>query len=388
MSKGTQTTTLTQALQGTVDEFNALRHATALTFEVRSKDETVQPTDGLPEVVAIQRLISLSQQGPSMRVIWAREVVDHVAAAPTLFPLTAVLLLLDGVEHVVEDVDGTRSNAAFAPARRKIYNYLPSTDLFADRQALLCADTRGHGRPPSLYFADTGQLLARADFDSLISQMVSAQTAVNVSSTRAFIFRQTVSTIVAELFENTELHGRAAMDGTPIRKSGIRGIIFHRIPAQASGPARQTGSAGSAKDMLEISVFDAGLGFYGSYTRQPLEDKVPLEDEWTVVHQCMERHFEDDVAAVGPSHRGMGLYEVLRGLKDLGGMIEVRTGRVYGYRTFMRGEPKLLLEAQASQSRPGMPKPRLLDKTRQFVTVPTVHEQLVGAAIRVLIPLD
>ncbi|WP_151072642.1 hypothetical protein [Cupriavidus oxalaticus] len=388
MSRGTQTMTLTRALQGTAEEFDALRLATALTLEVRSRAETEQPEGSLPEVVAIQRLISLSRGGASIRVIWARDVSEHVAAAPALYPLQAVLLLLDGVEHVIEEADGTRRNAMFGPARRKIYGYLPSTDLFADRQALLCADTRGQGRPSSLYSSETGQLLSRADFDSLISEILSAQTAVNVSSTRAFIFRQTVSTIVAELFENAELHGRAAMDGTPIKKSGIRGIIFHRIQSHAPAQARSAASVGSAADVLEISVFDAGLGFYGSYSGQPLQEEVPLEDEWEVVHQCMLRHFEDDVSGVGPSHRGMGLYEVLRGLKVLGGRIEVRTGRVYGYRTFMQGEPKLLLEAQASRSRPGMPKPRLLDKTRQFVTVPTVHEQLVGAAIRVLIPLD
>jgi hypothetical protein len=83
----------------------------------------------------------------------------------------------------------------------------------------------------------------------------------------------------------------------------------------------------------------------------------------------------------------MGLYEVLRALQLLRGAIEVRTGRIFGYRTFMEGDLKFKMEPATSLTRPGMPKPQLLDVERRIVTVPTRHELLVGSSIRVIVPL-
>jgi hypothetical protein len=84
----------------------------------------------------------------------------------------------------------------------------------------------------------------------------------------------------------------------------------------------------------------------------------------------------------------MGLYEVLRALQYLKGKFEVRSGRVYGFRTFLEGETQFQIEAASSPTRPGMPKPVLLDQQKQFVRVPSPNGMVVGAAIRVLIPLS
>lgn len=348
----------------------------------------------LSEVICIQRLIALANFAMEVNVIWDEEPIRQVLRSPSIFPLLAVLLCIDSATHF----SGGGVKLEVAKSRKEIYEYLLQADLFSDVQILLCADNRGHGRPKALYQSKTGSLISREDFESVVDTLLSTHTGYGIGSSKAIFFIQAIATIVAELFENTEIHGRLGLDKKPIAKNGLRGIVFKRIkilhqenvlPDQSQQEVTQVHRKKEVReaDALEISVFDSGVGFYSSYTRKELTATVSVSEEWDVVHKCLERHYDDGDPNFRPSHRAMGLYEVLRALKMVNGILEVRSGRTYGYRTFVPGEMQFQLESSASSRRPNMPKPVLLDHTRKYVTVPTAHEYVVGSSIRVIIPL-
>jgi hypothetical protein len=347
----------------------------------------------LSEVICIQRLVALANVAIEINVIWGDEPIRQVLRSPSIFPLLAVLLCIDRATHF----SGQQAKLEVAKSRKEIYEYLLQADLFSDVQILLCADNRGHGRPKALYQAKTGTLISRGDFESVIDTLLSTHTGYGIGSSKAVFFIQAIATIVAELFENTEIHGRLGLDKKPIAQNGLRGIVFKRIkishqehvlPDQSQNVSQfHRKKEIKEADALEISVFDSGVGFYSSYTRNELTSAVTVSEEWDVVHKCLERHYDDGDPNFRPSHRAMGLYEVLRALKMVNGILEVRSGRTYGYRTFAPGEMQFQLESSASSKRPNMPKPVLLDHTRKYVTVPTAHEYVVGSSIRVIIPL-
>lgn len=381
--------------------FKAHEHTSSLLIEVPTIN-LGQQVDNVasPEVILIQRLISLANKVNTIQINWNKEVADVVFKSPNLFPLFSVAICLDNAEHAIVMENGSTAQVNVQETRQLIYKHRLVTDLFSDTQVLICADSRGYGRPKSLYSANTSALIARTDFESLVDRLLAGQTAVNVSSSETVKFSQNVSTIVAELFENTDIHGRKGLDGIPIKKNGIRGIIFNRIKV---GPKDNRRAGNSAKnfrkkfstendkqefDAFEISVFDSGVGFYSSFSRQERTDDISLEEEWEIMRKCLERHHDDAIPDVRSSHQGMGLYEVLRVLNRLKGRLEVRSGRTHGYRTFEPGEYKLQHESSEFTKRPGMPKAVLLDVKRKFVTVPSINEALVGASIRVIVPLN
>ncbi|MBD8724695.1 hypothetical protein IFT43_15125 [Oxalobacteraceae sp. CFBP 13708] len=385
------------------DYFAPALKASSLLLRVSNDYETeIIQNESVPEVIAIQRLITLAKNGTELRVRWGMQIGSRVFAAPSLFPLLAVLLCLECSEHTIEDESGKVSIVDVQFFRRKIYNFRPLTDFFSDSQVVICADSRGQGRPKALYNAD-GTLLSRSDFETFVERLLAAQIGINVATAQAVKFSLSVSTIVAELFENTDIHGKSNLNGVPFRKNGVRGILFKRITLPSKSKKMTSHNiqrddlssvtaleqSSSTAVALEISVFDSGLGYYTSYSRNELEQETQLSDEWQVVHKCLERHYSDGILPdTRTGHTGMGLYEVLRALQYLKGKFEVRSGRVYGFRTFLEGDAQFQVELPTSSTRPGMPKPVLLDQKKQFVRVPSPNEMVVGAAIRVLIPLS
>jgi len=387
------------------DDFASLLATASLLINVGDDYGDWVQDKALPEVIAIQRLITLARNGVKLRVRWSKRIADQVFNSPSLFPLLAVVLCLDDTDHEIIAENGICVAVDVQPCRKAIYAYRPLSDLFSDTQVIICADSRGYGRPKALYTTG-GNLISRTDFDAFVERLLTSQIGGNVGESHTVTFSQNVATIVAELFENTDFHGKKDIHGVPFKSNGLRGMMFKRIEL-SSRPrrplsARVTPTRLSMQEhenaptlaALEISVFDSGVGYYASYMRQPLNPITPLVDEWRVVHKCLGRHYEvitppnqllPDIRA---GHTGMGLYEVLRALQFLKGKFEVRSGRTYGFRTFLEGETQFLNESADSITRPGMPKPVLLDKGLQFVRIPTPNELLVGSTVRVLIPLN
>lgn len=338
------------------------------------------------EVFAIQRLLTISRLGVPLTVLWAPAISKRLPEIVRLQPLLGVALMLQGVTQKLSGFDSAQSEQMLASARIGVLKHRLIKDLFSPSQLLLCADSRGHGRPEQLYLPGGGALRPRSHFETLVQEVLATELKATGDTAKQFKWASSLGVIVAELFENTDVHAMTDLEGTRFRTNAMRGLIFKRTKIAIPMRDDSRKLVEVEKDCLEISVFDTGLGYFRSFTRS--EDNRDIEFEWRVLHKCLERHFDEDIPDLRPAHRALGLAEVLRSLQTLTGRIEVRTGRTFGYRTFIEGQLQAQMQPLGSKwSRFRWPRPRLLDVTKSVVAVPTAHEDLVGSAIRVIIPL-
>lgn len=364
--------------------------AEIVTLEIPDDYEAVIANPGLPgEVFAIQRVLTLARSGIPLRVVWSAKIAKKAQGSAPIFPLLAVLLTLQGAQHELQGASRSDTDIFVAAARKGISQYRLMSDLFSASQVLLCADSRGQSRPADLYESATGQLRRREDFETLVIDVLSKQLDTSVKQTNAFRNAAALGVIVAELFENTDLHGRFDVNGAPLTPDAIRGVSFKRVKITlmgAKGSAKNTPAP--TVDCLEVSVFDTGIGYFSSYTKQELNKSTGLDFEWKVLHNCLERHYFAGVEDKRPSHRAMGLAEVLRALQALKGRIDVRTGRLFAYRTFMDGDLQAQMEELSSPlAHFAFPKPKMLDVEKKYLAIPSEHEEVIGSAVRVVVPL-
>lgn len=341
------------------------------------------------EVFAIQRLLSLARNKSPIKVRWPFDLLARMPAVASLHPLLAVAASLQGATHESLGIGSAEVDDLLASARRHIFTYRLRGDFFTDSQILLCGDARGHGRPLDLYERSSSGLRSREDIETTVLGVLSPQLNSAGTASQRFALAGALAVVVAELFENTHLHGRLDLAKTPVGPDAMRGLLFRRIGVTL--PAHQkSGRLVSAREVpgLEVSVFDSGIGYYSSYTRQAWDSSTDLDEEWKVMHKCFARHFNPEQVDHRQRQRGMGLYEVLRALQELKGSIEVRTGRLFAYRSFFEGA---LLAQMRPPSGPwariNLPKPVLLDVQNRLTPRPTVNDAVVGAAVRIVVPL-
>ena len=309
------------------------------------------------EVFAIQRLLSLARNKTPINVLWPSDLLARVSKVASLHPLLAVAASLQGATHESIGIGANDVDDLLARARRQIFTYRLHGDFFTDSQILLCVDARGHGRPLDLYDRASNGLKSREDIETTVLSVLSPQLNSAEAASQKFALAGALAVIVAELFENTHLHGRLDSAKTPVGPNAMRGLLFRRISVTLPEHQR-SGRLVAARDVpgLEVSIFDSGIGYFASYTRQALDSSTELAEEWKVMHKCFARHFHPEQIDHRQRQRGMGLYEVLRALQELKGSIEVRTGRLFAYRSFFEGEllPQMRSEEHTSelQSRP------------------------------------
>lgn len=339
------------------------------------------------EVFAIQRLLTISRLGIPLTVSWAPAISRRLPEIVRLQPLLGVALMLQGVNHKLAAFDASQAEQMLTAARDGVLRHRLIKDLFSPSQLLLCADSRGHGRPEQLYLPRGGALRPRSHFETLVQEVLATELKATGDTAKQFKWASSLGVIVAELFENTDVHAMTDLGGARFRTNAMRGLIFKRTNITVPLRDDKRKLIEVEKDCLEISVFDTGLGYFRSFTRSV--EKQDIEFEWRVLHKCLERHFDEDIPDQRPVHRALGLAEVLRSLQTLTGRIEIRTGRTFGYRTFIEGELQAQMQPPGSVwSRFRWPRPKLLDMTKRVVAVPTAHEDIVGSAIRVIIPLN
>lgn len=341
------------------------------------------------EVFAIQRVLSLARHKTPISVRWPSDLLAQMPKAASFNPLLAVVVCLQDANHESPSIGTDDVEYLLARARHQILTYRLQGDLPSDSQLLLCGDARGHGRPLDLYDRSSSGLRSREDIETTVLGVLSAQLTGSEAASHKFALAGALAVIVAELFENTHLHGRLDLAKSPVGPNAMRGLMFKRI--NVTLPAHQKlGRLVVAREVpgLEVSIFDSGLGYYASYTRQALDPSTDLDEEWRVMHKCFARHFDSDLVDQRQRHRGMGLYEVLRALQELNGSIEIRTGRLFAYRSFFEGE---VLPEMRPPSGPWvriqLPKPVLLDVQNKPLRRPAENDAVVGAAIRIVVPL-
>jgi hypothetical protein len=161
---------------------------------------------------------------------------------------------------------------------------------------------------------------------------------------------------IYELFANTEEWATSDLAKTPFTK-GVRGILTEVVPitdislhlasVQSQGtpsiPLREymtslVDEGDSITHVLEISVFDSGVGLAQRDLKRPLNDQIPIETEYEAVLNCLRKHGTSSSERT----RGMGLFEVMRLMTRLRGFLQLRTGRLGLFRDFK--EDKFLLD--------------------------------------------
>jgi hypothetical protein len=361
------------------------------------------------EGLAIQRLLTLAQRATTFKFVWGDTVAQRVLSGPALHPLAGVALSLRNASHICADESLVR-HEDFERARQSLLLHRLGADMFSDRQLLICLDYQRPSLPFDLYEPSTKRLRREDEFESLIDDLLFAQRGAGFSAKILPKFRLPLAVILRELIENTDDHAKSDFDGGILKPNAIRGLLVKRIMEERRASVKKAIDEAPVP-CLEFTIFDAGIGYYNSYRRQLLRgqargdpvkvgDKqaetirehelgpnVPIDTEYAILIKCLERHSENAIPDPRPGHRGMGLYEVLRAVKMMQGMFEIRTGRIHGYRSFLDGELRIQLEPETSQTRPGMPKASLLDVSRKYLTKPTALELVRGAVVRVVVPL-
>lgn len=350
--------------------------------EIVLVDNKYVSNNDIVDVMMIQSIIGLLNRSSHVTMVWDSNAAKTFAQSPSSFPILACFVLHANVKNVLDNDE----EFPIKIARININQTRLTFDWFSEPKILLCADHLGLGRQRELYLSKTSTgIRPREHFEALVYPYIETRLAVSVSEQNAFKWRAALTSIVFELFENTDLHGRTDWQGK-VLQSSIRGILFKDVVAMPY-QARVEQKDQSVK-CLEIGIFDSGVGYFCKNRKAPLNDDVTLKEEWDVLHQCLSTHLEDGVSPnLGKGQRGIGLYEVLRALKFLNGAIEFRTGRLHAYRSFLPGDLLLQMESKDSKLRPNMPKPTLLDYSKKYLAIPSQQSTVVGSAVRVLIPL-
>lgn len=361
------------------------------------------------EGLAIQRLLTLAQRLASLKFVWAEAAARRVLSSPALHPLAGVALCLNNATHVCAG-ENAIPKEDFERARQSLLAHKLGADMFSERQVLVCLDYQRPSLPFDLYEPSTKRLRRDDEFEALVDDLLFAQRGAGFRAEVLPKFRLPLAVILRELIENTDDHAKTDFDGSTLKPNAVRGLLVKRIMEERRFPTKQAGDSPPVP-CLEFTIFDSGIGYYNSYRRQLLRgqargepvkvgDKqadiiqlyelgpnVPIDTEYAILLKCLERHSDKAIPDPRPGHRGMGLYEVLRALKMMQGMFEVRTGRLHGYRSFLEGELRVQLEPKSSETRPGMPKASLLDVARKYFTKPTAQELVRGSVVRVVVPL-
>ena len=242
------------------------------------------------EVFAIQRLLAMSRLGIPITVFWASAISQRLSEIARLQPLLAVVLMLQGANHKFDGFEASQAEQMLTLARNGVLKHRLIKDLFSPSQLLLCADSRGHGRPDQLYLSQVGGLRPRSHFETLVQEVLATELKATGDTAKTFTWSGNLGVVVAELFENTDIHAMTDLNGARFSTNAMRGLMFKRIQLPVLLRNSDHKLKEVLKDCLEISVFDTGIGYYRSLTRS--QEKPAIEYEWSVLHKCLERHFE------------------------------------------------------------------------------------------------
>lgn len=209
------------------------------------------------------------------------------------------------------------------------------------RVDMVCADHLGRGSPVAVYRRDEGagrRIMKLGEFERTVDRML------EVSLPRAhpdWLGRQdrrTVADLLYEAFKNTDEHATRGLDGDRLSMS-FRGFRLHHHTFRKENLAESAAGSvplgrfydrlepptqdNSQVNLLEISVFDCGLGYASHLLRRPLAD-LNHDEEYRAVVEC----FRKNVSSKDRTGTGQGLALISELLRRRGGFLRLRTGRL------------------------------------------------------------
>lgn len=292
---------------------------------------------------------------------------------------------------------------------RQQFNW-PDLDIH-ERAVLICVDTMPEkiGLPTLLYPDSEIRSVADRDrFGVVVDKLISSVTREENIIGAITSHRDRLTTVLHELFKNTHDHARTTIDRNPLDLS-IRGLYARYYPVdrlkeklfvdgkghmdlnQVEQFAKHFFDIAKPRHvdlrqkapmeflgMLEISIFDSGPGFAATYLKETF-NASSAQDQFDAVLGC----FRTGQTSTNDESRGYGLWKVLRDLKEMKGLIRVRTNKVHVYRDFARYPGSWM-----SKSDIVAPEERLLDWKRGITSrVEEGYPNVQGSHLSILIPL-
>ncbi|HBO2549553.1 TPA: hypothetical protein VDV84_002282 [Pseudomonas aeruginosa] len=153
----------------------------------------------------------------------------------------------------------------------------------------------------------------------------------------------------AELIQNTQEHAVTDHAGRPYL-SHVEGMLMGwtrfyestfredfsghpELKKYWNEEAAKTETGAKSLRAFEVSYFDSGPGLVSRYTGKPVQE-MTLEDERGALLRCLQHKSTSKSQAAA----GEGLPSVLQELRQIGGLMRVRTGRLSMFNAFTPGD--------------------------------------------------
>jgi hypothetical protein len=169
-------------------------------------------------------------------------------------------------------------------------------------------------------------------------------------------FLQACAIFASELLKNTQEHATSDFDYQEY-VAHVEGLIVSwqemtstAYKADFQGHPRLTefwrreevsvrGGDDTALRCLQLSFFDTGPGFASRFARKPASE-LSLDDERKALMSALERN----ASTKRETGSGNGFPEVLAALRDVGGLISVRSGKLHVFNAFVPGDDRDLFD--------------------------------------------
>lgn len=265
------------------------------------------------------------------------------------------------------------------------------TEAVAKRRGIslevLCADHLSMGNPRLLYNVDSEgapHLRDERNFQSFAKFLIHRAIPPAYQHILSSDEIKSIGTMVFEIFKNTHQHALHDLQGDRVSRS-IRGLLarHYLVPREKqnewakSSPQLATFFSnseaatlkGGRLQVLEISIFDSGIGFAQRLAGRTLATMSNKEE-----HQFVLDCFKKNISTKTKMGYGQGLPMVLRLLHRHRGLFRIRTGR-------------LSLHADlSSPQRPIAEIPRFFDDNGNVE--PASLSPVRGTLINILLPLN
>ncbi|KWH30637.1 hypothetical protein [Burkholderia stagnalis] len=262
----------------------------------------------------------------------------------------------DAIQTVSGESISTRDALADAVSRIEAMQNGSFRDTMHGRGAFLGCFTRAKNEflIPLYSRPEGGAVRSRDEFITLTSRMIAACAPV-AERKMTETWRVALGTLLYELFRNTDEHATTDEQGRPYARN-VRAVMAKFVSYRADTASANIGEVDPSvriymlhnianrrkfttvdgrqeqnreTSLLELTVVDTGPGLArrwlsGHGHASDEVEKLPIEEEVSLVRNCFELHATTKTAAGS----GGGLSYVLRTLQQLNAYLRLRTGRV------------------------------------------------------------
>lgn len=243
---------------------------------------------------------------------------------------------------------------------------------------------------------DSRQLRDAGDLTSLVRAVLEL---LRTQSTKKFGswtdgLPEIMGDMLFELIDNTHKWGRSNLKGEPIKS--LRGVLFD---VKFDYPGNKTRVADIAVDvplvsefiqyhqrlnvdlgLLEMSVFDGGIGLPARELERQGKNNPTVEEEYEAALACLRKWGTTS----GQPGRGLGLDKILNLAAQRKGFVYLRTGRLILYRDFANQSAS---SDETASNASTFEKHILYDRST-LSRSPTAHPAVSGTLFSVILPFN